>query len=115
TTLSEPSRIFPRGADTASGIAYVIADAYPQGSTAASNFIDGTRTTIQIGAVKVSQYSINFPAEYQRAVTQKWTKLRLRIGGVDSYTGSGRLIAGGYNLSDTSYKLKLHVIYSKLK
>lgn len=89
----EPSRIFPTGVD-ADGSTYSILDRVA-GVGASEAFIDGTRRTVTIGGVTVTQYVVNVPREFQRAIKAGEDTLHLRLNGVSGFPGAYRLIAGG--------------------
>lgn len=85
----EPSRIVPTGIDS-NGSAYTILD-----RQAESAFVDGTRRVVTVGGITVTQYVVNVPREFQRAITEGRDTLHLRLNGVSGFPGAYRLIAGG--------------------
>ncbi|PZF72014.1 hypothetical protein [Taibaiella soli] len=109
---TEPSRIRVTGIDDY-GTYYFIADNYV-GSSTSSTFIDGVAQSVTVGAFTVTQYSINFPRELQKALIQGRTNLHLLLNGTQTYPGAYRLIAGGKSNSNATYKLQINVIYSKI-
>ena len=118
SSFETPQYLYPYRIDDNTNQSYSILDRKPTASTTALSFIDGGRQQITIGALTFTYYAINFPAEYQRAITEKWSKLHLRIVGPDyqirnTYPGAYRLLGGGNN-ANSKFDMKVHIIYSIL-
>jgi hypothetical protein len=61
----------------------------------------------------VDQYKINIPREVQKAILEGRDSLHLRLRGAGGFPGAYRLIGGGSNATNSSYKLKFTIVYSK--
>ena len=79
-----------------------------------SNFVGGTSTIVKINGTDFIQYTLNIPREIQKTISEGKTELKLRIASVTN-PGSFRMVADGPNSSNSSTRLKLNVIYTKLK
>ena len=110
--FAAPERIFPTGVN-AEGGNYTILDRYPINSNEPLQFIDGTRKLIDLGGVKISQYTLNIPREVQRAIVEERDMLHLRISGVVQYPGAFRFVGVGRNSTDLQTRIKLNIVYSK--
>jgi hypothetical protein len=77
-------------------------------------FNDGKKRTVTVNGLEVTQYYFNIPAHIQKAISQQWNTVHLRILGAQGRPGAYRLIAGGrdYNV-DKNYRLQLKIYYSK--
>ena len=106
----EPGRIFPVGVDEGGGT-YTILDRKPEGTTAPLAFIDGTRRTVTVGGLTVTQYVVNVPRELQKAIFEERDTLHLRLNGASGYPGAYRLIAGG--TAHGRWYIRASVAYSR--
>lgn len=79
------------------------------------NFVGGSATTVKINGTDFVQYTLNIPREFQKAISAGKTELKLRIASSVNYPGSFRMVAGGPNSSNPDTRLKLNIIYTKLK
>lgn len=112
--FTAPSRLYPVGVD-ATGAAYTIKDREPVESSGPLDFIDGTRRDVTLpDGTQASQYYINIPREVQKAILNKADELHLRINGTVTYPGAYRLIAGGKKHSNSMYRIRLNISYSKI-
>lgn len=78
-------------------------------------FLGGAATTVKINGTDFVQYTLNIPREIQKTISEGKTELKLRIASSVNYPGSFRMVADGPNSSNLSTRLKLNVIYTKLK
>lgn len=78
-------------------------------------FVDGAAKTVSIGGVDYIQYTLNIPREFQRAVSAGQTELKLRLASSVIYPGANRMVADGPNSTNANTRLKLNIIYTKLK
>lgn len=106
-------RLYPVGVNT-DGSTYTVLDRYPTSDSEPLIFMDGKRKTVTIGAITVSQYTLNLPREIQRAIVEQRDTLHLRISGASSFPGAYRLIGAGRNASNSSIRVKLNIVYSKI-
>lgn len=110
--LFEPARLFPYVID-ASGATTDVLDAGGSLVTQSSlDFVDGSKRTITVNGMDITQYVINIPREVQRAIVNKTDTLHLRINGTTTFPGAYRLVAGGKR---SMYQAALNITYSKLK
>jgi hypothetical protein len=84
-------------------------------NTSAQSFVGGTATTVKINGTDFVQYTLNIPREIQKTISGGKTELKLRLASSVTYPGSFRMVADGPNSSNTNTRLKLNVIYTKLK
>lgn len=105
---AHPPRIYPLGID-ANGVKYSTLDRYPTITDDGLRFIDATPRIN--GAV--TTYTMNLPREFQQGIIQQKSELHLRINGTQDFPAAYRLVLG--NKTNTTYKIALKIIYSKLK
>lgn len=79
------------------------------------SFVGGAATTVKINGVDFVQYTLNIPREIQKTISEGKTELKLRLASSVTYPGAFRMIADGPNSSNINTRLKLNVIYTKLK
>lgn len=108
-----PTRIYPLVVEE-NGTKRNTLDRLPLTSNSALYFIDGNLRSGLVGGKVVNQYSLNFPRELQNAIVEQRKELKLRINGTQTFIGAYRLTAAGSNYSQTAYRIKLNVIYTKL-
>lgn len=108
-----PERIYPVGINSTGGT-YTILDRYPTTSAEPLLFMDGTRKTITVGPLTVSQYTLNIPREVQKAIVEGRDTLHLRISGASTLPAAYRVITSGSSFSNTTTKVKLKLVYSKI-
>jgi hypothetical protein len=84
-------------------------------NASAQNFVGGTATIIKINGTDFVQYTLNIPREIQKTISEGKTELKLRLSSSVAYPGSFRMVADGPNSSNSNTRLKLNVIYTKLK
>lgn len=112
--FTPPSRLFPVGISP-TGTTYSIQDRFPTSSIEPLLFMDGLRRDAVIDGKTVSQYVLNIPREVQKAIVEQRDTLHLRVSGAVTYPGAYRLIGGGRNLSNNNLRIKLNIVYSKIK
>ncbi|RYZ44283.1 MAG: DUF4270 family protein [Sphingobacteriales bacterium] len=61
------------------------------------------------------QYEFNIPREIQKAVSAGKTKLKLRFAPSVTYPAAFRVVIDGPNSSNADTRMKLNIIYSKIK
>jgi hypothetical protein len=79
------------------------------------SFVGGAATTVKINGTDFVQYTLNIPREIQKTISEGKTELKLRLASSVTYPGSFRMVADGPNSSNSNTRLKLNVIYTKLK
>jgi hypothetical protein len=100
------------------GTERVISDLLNNDGTAnasGQSFVGGTATTVKINGTDFVQYTLNMPREIQKTISEGKTELKLRLASSVTYPGAFRLVADGPNSSNANTRLKLNVIYTKLK
>jgi len=126
-TLFAPERLYPTGIANATyppnfglGVAYNVADRYPIYSTSPLIVMDGFMHTFPFSLTATKQtFTIDIPREVMYSDSLKNDTLHLHIGGTEDFYGAFHFVAGGGNYgvdgtSDTLYRAKLIVTYSKL-
>ena len=125
-TLFSPERLYPTCIANAtypaligSGVAYNVADRYPVYSTSPLTVMDGFMHTLTVNSKTLNTYTIDLPREVMYSIAQKNDTLHFRITGTQDFYGAFHMVAGGgkYGVagtSDTLYRAKLIVTYSKL-
>ncbi len=109
--MREPNRIFPIGVD-ASGNEYSVLDLENvDANSALYDFVDGTKRSVTLNGVIITQWYINIPREVQKAILNKSEQLHLRIKGTITYPGAYRLVAGGKH---STYSIRLNITYSQM-
>jgi hypothetical protein len=100
------------------GTERVVADMVNNDGTANSSaqlFVGGSATKVSINGTDFVQYQLNIPREFQKAISEGKTQLKLRISSSTTYAGSFRMVADGPNSSNANTRMKLNIIYTKLK
>ena len=115
------SATYPDPIDIGAGVPYNIADRYPLTSLTPLAVMDGyihsfTRDGI---ATPVSTFTIDIPREVMSSIAAKNDTIHLHISGTQDFYGAFHMVAGGgkYGVdgtTDTVYRPKLFVVYSKL-
>lgn len=120
--FQQPTRIYAKGVGngtyplgTNAGETYYVADQYPITSTTPFTILDGTMHERDKNGTTVETYTIGLPREVMSSITAGNDTLHLRINGTKDFYGAYRLLAGGGNHPDTTYRAKLFVVYSTLK
>lgn len=103
---------YPSG--VTAGESYILSDRYPISSTSAFNILDGYSHSFTVNGTNVTTYTLGIPREIMNAIAQKSDTVHLHISGTTDYYGGFHMVAGGGNHSDTVYRAKLKVVYSKL-
>lgn len=125
-TLYAPERLYPTGIANATypplygaGVAYNVADRYPIYSTSPLVVMDGFLHGFTVNSTALKTFTIDLPREVMYSISQKNDTLHLHINGTQDIYGAFHMVAGGGNYgkdgtSDTLYRAKLIVTYSKL-
>jgi hypothetical protein len=127
-TLFAPERLYPTGVANAmfppnvgAGVAYNVADRYPVYSTSPLAVMDGFLHPFPaVGTTPLRQtFTIDLPREVMYSIAQKNDTLHFKITGTQDFYGAFHMVAGGGNYgvngtSDTLYRAKLIVTYSKI-
>ncbi len=115
--LFPPEKVYPLGiananypAGIGAGVAYNIADRYPLTSLTPLTVLDGYEHTLNGRSV----YTIDIPREVMASIAAKNDTLHLHISGTQDFYGTFHMVAAGGSYSDTTYRPKLFVVYSKL-
>ncbi len=124
--LFAPERLYPTGISNGNypvagfeGLAYNIADRYPIYSITPLTVMDGFMHDMTGGSVARHTFTIDLPREVMYSIQKKNDTIHLHINGTEDYYGAFHMVAGGgsYGVngtSDTLYRAKLIVTYSKL-
>lgn len=100
------------------GTERVVADMITNSGTANTSgqlFVGGSPVKVTVNGTDFVQYQLNIPREFQKAVSEGKTQLRLRISSSTNYPGSFRMVADGPNSSNANTRMKINIIYTKLK
>lgn len=116
-TFLGPQKLYPTGIGNGVyptginyGLTYILADYYPITSTSPLGVLDGYYHNINGKRV----YTINIPREVLYSLQSNNDTLHLHINGTGDYYGASHLVMGGGSYSDTAYRPKLFIVYSKL-
>ena len=127
-TLFPPEQLYPTGIASATypygigaGVAYNIADRYPVYSTYPLLMIDGYlhNNIRSINSTPLQIFTVDVPREVMYSIANNNDTIHLHINGTQDFYGAFHMVAGGGNYgvngtSDTLYRAKLVVTYSKL-
>ncbi len=120
--LFYPEKLYPLGiangtypAGIGAGLAYNIADRYPLTSLSPLGVLDGYIHTFTRRGITVQTFTIDLPREVMASIAAKNDTIHLHINGTQDFYGAFHMVAGGGSYSDTLYRPKLIVVYSKLK
>ncbi len=111
--FAAPNRIYPMVVNE-DGSLRQVADRLPLSSSSGLYFIDGNLRVASVGGALVQQYVLNIPKELQQAIVEKRKALKLRINGIQTFAGSGRVMLAGSNYSQSALKAKINIVYTKL-
>jgi hypothetical protein len=121
-TLRTPENLSPLGigngvypAGVGAGLAYELADRYPLTSLTPLTVMDGYLHAPPNSPTSVPLFTIDIPREVIASIAAGNDTLHLHISGTSDYYGAFHLVAGGGNNSDSLYRAKFVVSYSKLK
>jgi len=132
TAFIYPENISPLGVASATyqplgttyaGELYTVYDRYPITSTSPLIILDGLMHNIPTSSGSsvpfTSTFLINIPREVIASIAANNDTLHYHISGTQDYYGAFHMVAGGGNYgvngtSDTLYRAKLFVVYSKL-
>ena len=122
---SAPERLYPIGigngnypAGITAGLTYNVSDRYPLTSTSPLALMDGTPHNLPAGSAYYT-YTIGIPREVMSSIASNNDTIHLHLNGTEDFYGAFHMVAGGGNYgmdgtSDTLYRAKLFVVYSKL-
>ena len=124
--LFAPERLYPTGISNATypvagydGLSYNVADRYPIYSITPLTVMDGFMHDMTAGSTALKTFTIDLPREVMYSIQKKNDTIHLHINGTQDFYGAFHMVAGGGSYgangtSDTLYRAKLIVTYSKL-
>jgi len=117
-----PERLYPIGiangnypTGISAGLSYNIADRYPLTSITPLTVMDGYVHALagSNGSILYT-YTLGLPREVMSSIAANNDTIHLHINGTEDYYGAFHMVAGGGSYSDSNYRAKLKVVYSKL-
>ena len=121
-----PERIYPLGLATSTyrpfgttytGEPYTVSDGYPTSSVTPLDVLDGLPHALPQGT---STFTIDLPREVMASIAAGNDTLHYHISGGTDFCGAFHMVAGGgaygtNGTSDTLYRARVKVVYSKLR
>ena len=111
TTFAAPEKLYPLGIGNGN---------YPFGITNGGTYFiadgvnDGYLHSFTSGSTTLQTFTVGLPQEMIASIAAKNDTLHLHINGTRDFYGAFHMVAGGGSYSDTLYRAKLIVVYSKL-
>jgi hypothetical protein len=111
--FSRVDRLYPEFIDDM-GIRRPISDRLPLNDSRPLILIDGYPRIVNVNGSLVYQYVLNLPREFQNAINNKQSHIKLRLNGTQSFIGANRTVLAGSNYTIPAMRMKLNLVYTKL-